>query len=127
MGLDQYGRVVAAEHVKQDVDFELAEDVKAEEIAYWRKHSDLQGWMQKLYVKKGGKDPEFNCVPVVLTEDDLTALEVAIRKNLLPETRGFFFGASSRDDEERKYDLEFVAKARAAIADGKKVYYSSWW
>ena len=127
MGLDQYGWAVAAEHVKQDVDFDLAEDVKAEKIAYWRKHSNLQGWMHKLYEKMGGKDTVINCVPVVLTEADLNELAVAVRKNLLPETRGFFFGASYRSDDERDYDLEFIAKARAAIAEGKTVYYSSWW
>ena len=36
MGLDQYAGV-------------RQEDGTFEEIAYWRKHPNLQGWMKKLY------------------------------------------------------------------------------
>jgi hypothetical protein len=61
----------------------------------------------------------------VLTAADLDALEQDIRENRLPETEGFFFGAS--DGSEIDDDLEFVAKARAALAEGKTVFYRSWW
>jgi hypothetical protein len=40
-------------------------------------------------------------------------------------TTGFFFGESR--PEEKQDDLDFIQKARAAIADGKKVFYTSWW
>jgi hypothetical protein len=60
-----------------------------------------------------------------LTAQDLDYLEDAIKTNRLPETTGFFFGAT--DGSEREDDLEFVAKARAAIAQGLYVYYTSWW
>jgi hypothetical protein len=36
------------------------------ELAYWRKHPNLQGWMQELYYEKGGEG-EFNCVDLELT------------------------------------------------------------
>ena len=60
-----------------------------------------------------------------LTADDIDALEGAVSSGTLPETCGFFFGAS--DGSERDDDLEFIAKARAALASGFAVYYYSWW
>jgi len=68
--------------------------VKTEEVAYWRKHPDLQGWMQKLYEEKGGEDKSFNGDPVVLTLADLDRLEDDILGENLPKTSGFFFGES---------------------------------
>ena len=38
---------------------------------------------------------------------------------------GFFFGVS--DGSEKDDDLAFIARARLAIAEGKAVYYDSWW
>ena len=34
--------------------------VVAKEIAYWRKHPDLHGWMENLYREKGGREKSFN-------------------------------------------------------------------
>jgi hypothetical protein len=62
---------------------------------------------------------------VVLTAPDLDQLEDIVRLRLLPETTGFFFGAS--DGSEDEDDLAFIAKAREAIAAGLVVVYSSWW
>jgi hypothetical protein len=80
--------------------------------------------MEKLYLKKGGTGI-FNCVPVVLTTADLDRLEADIKTGDLPATNGFFFGES--DGNESNDDLAFVAKARAAIAEGMTVFYDSWW
>lgn len=96
-----------------------------QELHYWRKHPNLHGWMQKLYYAKGGKAESFNCVHVSLTAEDLDRLEADIQAGVLPETIGFFFGHSHGD--ETPDDLYFIAKARDAIANGKSVYYSSWW
>lgn len=68
-----------------------------------------------------------------LDDDDLDALERAIKEKTLPETAGFFFGESYDPDDPEfnaqrtREDLEFIAKAREAIADGYHVYYTSWW
>ena len=67
----------------------------------------------------------FNCVPVLLTAEDLDQLETDIRGSALPDTQGFFFGES--DGSEVEDDLAFIAAAREAIAQGKTVYYDSWW
>ena len=58
----------------------------------------------------------------------------------LPVTAGFFFGDDSFDwkdndgngFEEGDYfhkerDVKFIKDARKAFAEGKKVYYNSWW
>lgn len=122
MGLDMYAYTRPGS-VPQPVDFG-AQDVD-KQIAYWRKHPDLHGWMERLYRAKGGKDEDFNCAPVELTLADLDALEADIHAGILPKTSGFFFGAS--DGSERNEDLAFVEKARAEIAAGKAVFYTSWW
>jgi len=110
--------------LKNEVDF-TETNLKPEEIHYWRKHPNLHGWMQELYESKGGKSDSFNGDCVVLTEKDLNELESDIKDGSLPDTSGFFFGQT--DGDEVQDDLDFVAKAREAITDGKTVYYTSWW
>jgi hypothetical protein len=107
------------------VDFQEPEQL--EELHYWRKHPNLHGWMEALYEAKGGKDPEFNLSAVKLEGVDLDRLEADVRKGKLPETSGFFFGVSSGSDEEHQDDLEFIRKARQALARGKSVFYVAWW
>ena len=121
MGLDMYAFATASD--VPAVDFRSP--VNETEIHYWRKHPNLHGWMRDLYRGKGGTDTEFNCVAVRLDAADLDALETAITGGNLPHTGGFFFGAS--DGSESVDDLHFVRKARDAIADGAKIYYTSWW
>ena len=134
MGLDQYAYAENGE--------------EQEELAYWRKHNRLQGWMEQLWHDKGKpnnhNEPnpmgEFNCIPVQLSLSDLEQLEAHIVDKKLPETAGFFFGDDSYDwldenenpfDEGDYYyketDLKFIEDARKAIDDGKKVYYNCWW
>ena len=95
------------------------------ELAYWRKHPSLQGFMEDLYHSKGGEG-EFNCVDVELTLEDLDGMEEALDENALPETVGFFFGENS-EDHYAEQDREFIREARAAIKQGYTVVYSSWW
>lgn len=120
MGLDMYAYKTSAQIA--DTDFDAPDH--CEEIAYWRKHPKLHGWMEALYRRKGGA-AEFNCVPVKLDEADLDALEHAVNADELPFTCGFFFGESR--PEEKGDDLAFIRNARAAIAAGMNVFYSSWW
>ena len=132
MGLDQYASV--------RLDTKDEDGVwDTEEMAYWRKHPNLQGFMEALYHEKGGEG-EFNCVDVELTLEDIDALEASVKGGELPETGGFFFGDDSFDWEDddgnkpkegdyyyKKTDLQFIEDARKAIQQGKKVYYNSWW
>ena len=139
MGLDQTAiarkgepRTVKSEYTYTDLDGtehkgveEYLEWDDTIELASWRKHPNLQGWMQELYYEKGGEG-EFNCVDVELTFEDLDALEATLDEEELPETVGFFFG-SNADDHYAEADREFIVQARAALKKGYKVFYSSWW
>jgi hypothetical protein len=124
MGLDQYVLAIKKAPSKP-VDFEEVEGKEIQEVHYWRKHPDLHGWMESLYRKKGGKDSEFNCVPVLLSIADIDELEVAVKEKGLPTTCGFFFGHS--DGSQIEDDLLFIRKARQALAEGSTIYYTSWW
>jgi hypothetical protein len=120
MGLDQYAAI------RLDTKDEEG-NWDTEELAYWRKHPNLQGFMEELYYEKGGEG-EFNCVDVELTLEDIDALEKAVCKegSSLPKTGGFFFGEDS-DSHYCEQDLEFCTNARKALEDGQIVVYSSWW
>jgi hypothetical protein len=54
-------------------------------------------------------------------------LEHDVLNHALPETQGFFFGTNPPDEFTREQDMEFIKKAKIAIADGDAVYYDSWW
>ena len=136
MGLDQYAYVAArsnerSEFYESEGEFVNGEWVvpgkaKPREIAYWRKHPNLQGWMEKLAEKKGLKYDSFNGVELELTWDDIDELEKAVKKRKLPTTSGFFFG-NPNDDYYYDHDLEFIKNARAELFLGLKVFYNSSW
>ena len=123
MGLDQYATARRGEAITDDEGYTYYED--SMELAYWRKHPNLQGFMQELYYEKGGEG-EFNCVDVELTLEDLDSLEATLDNEALPETEGFFFGSDS-SEYYAEADREFIVAARAAIKQGYTVTYSSWW
>ena len=139
MGLEQYAYAVKKGKIEGEVDFCFkeyddeynlvkvnVEDEDFEDIAYWRKHHDLQGWMRKLYSEKGGESNEFNCNKLLLDEEDLDNLEKDVREGNLPQTRGFFFGTGNTEGYV-DIDLEFIAKARKYISEGYDIVYDSWW
>jgi hypothetical protein len=99
---------------------------KQREIAYWRKHPNLHGWMERLAQEKNVDYDSFNGVELELTWEDLEALEQAVHDNALPATTGFFFGQNS-DDEYRESDLKFIREAKAELFTGLRVFYNSSW
>lgn len=127
MGLDMYANKVKFQP-DSEIDFSIPEDSEStdQQIFYWRKHSNLHGWMENLYNHKGGTD-EFNCVKLQLTLEDLNSLERDLNSARLPQTSGFFFGRSQGSLEEINNDLSFVKEAKTAISEGYIVYYNSWW
>jgi len=145
MGLDMYAYVAARAGQQSEFyegaewDPELKESVnptvtKPREIAYWRKHPNLHGWMEQLWHRKGqpgfeddaSHDPTFNGVELELTYDDLDELERAVTHGQLPATSGFFFG-NDADEYYRESDLNFIKNARAELFLGLKVFYNSSW
>jgi len=136
MGLDMYAYVAA--RAGQQREFYATSDFNEEtgeygsatveqprEIAYWRKHPNLHGWMHTLWESQGNKG-EFNGDELELTWEDLERLELDVIAGSLPGTSGFFFG-NDADDEYREQDLKFIRDARAELFCGLKVFYNSSW
>ena len=98
------------------------------EIAYWRKHPHLHGWMEQLWQGRSnpGPDAVFNGIELELSREDIDRLEQDILHGQLPETQGFFFGDNA-SDHYRQQDLEFVKNARAELFIGLRVFYNSSW
>jgi len=140
MGLDQYAYSRPPRKRNSDNDIQIAE---------WRKHNRLQGWMQSLWESKGcprgggccdNDDDSFNCVPLQLTEEDINSLEDAILDFELPESNGFFWGSDSyfwtdennephadNDYWYKESDLQFVKDARKALEKKHRIFYSCWY
>lgn len=133
MGLDMYAYVAAKagqndEYWAQEGDDAVPEDQKVSkprEIAYWRKHPNLHGWMHQLWESRGNEG-DFNGDELELTHEDLDELERAVTHGQLPATGGFFFG-NNADARYREQDLEFIKNARAEMFFGLKVFYNSSW
>jgi hypothetical protein len=137
MGLDMYAYVATREGQQHDYydgaewDENSREFVnktvnKPREIAYWRKHPNLHGWMETLAKQKKLKYDSFNGVEMELTAEDLDTLERDVKKRQLPATSGFFFGDNS-DQHYYDQDLAFVKAARTEMFMGLKVFYNSSW
>ena len=126
MGLDMYAFIVDADKAGDKVtDVALGDD--ALEICYWRKFNALHGWMEDLYRQKRGLRHDFNCTTLRLDLADLDRLEMDTGNNKLVPINGFFFGAQEIYSEDLESVATFVKVARQAIADGKAVFYDSWW
>jgi hypothetical protein len=134
MGLDQYAYKIKKNLIADEIDIKLCneegelivpEEAIDRDFFYWRKHHDLQGWMEKLYNERGGSR-EFNCVCIKLSEADLDNLEASVLDRKLPHTVGFFFGSGNTESYVND-DLKFIEEARSAMADGYDILYSSWW
>jgi len=130
MGLDQYAYKVKRKYAPTT----KTSTVRTTEFFYWRKHNALHGWMENLYNGKKLEDginidsDDFNGVAVKLEEKDLDKLEQDVMTFNLPQTAGFFFGRDSVGDEyQKEQTLEFLKKARKALAEGFEVEYNSWW
>jgi len=135
VGLDMYAYVAAKSGQQREYyeGCELQEDgnytnpkiTQPREIAYWRKHPNLHGWMQQLWESRGNSG-DFNGDELELTWQDLDVLEESVKSNKLPDTSGFFFGNDS-DDHYREQDLKFIREAKAELFLGLKVFYNSSW
>jgi hypothetical protein len=99
---------------------------KPVELAYWRKHPSLHGWMEQLAERKNLEYSSFNGVELELTWEDIDELEQAIRHGQLPFTEGFFFGKPA-DNAYYEEDLKFCVDAKAELFLGFKVFYNSSW
>ena len=137
MGLDQYAAARKGEPTLVEAGTTTYNDENGKEVVEiiwekewadsydlcdWRKHPNLQGFMESKWCGGG----EFNCEDLELTLEDIDELEEAVNSADLPETGGFFFGSDS-SEYYKEQDLEFCNDARKALADGYTVIYSSWY
>ena len=76
------------------------------EIAYWRKHPNLHGYIVKTFNK--GDD---NCRPIELTPENLNQIADAIEKNELPYTEGCFFGSSEDHEKQKEINIKVFRDA----------------
>ena len=117
MGLDQYAYAVPKK-----------ESESRKELAYWRKHNRLQGWMEQLWYDKGRPNAQtdgnamgdFNCVDLERDANDIDALEEAIENFALPETQGFFFGEDSYLWKSEEVLLQQIIFTKRKICDSLK-------
>ena len=150
MGLDMYAYTASRAGQQNEFyegaewDPEAKESVhpkvaKPREIAYWRKHPNLHGWMEQLWREKqyptqptDATEPvdldsdTFNGIELELTREDLDRLEHDVTQGFLPDTSGFFFGTAS-DEYYKPQDLEFIKTARMNLFLGLRVFYNSSW
>ena len=150
MGLDMYAYVATREGQQREYydgaewdeitkNFVNTKTNKPREIAYWRKHPNLHGWMEQLWRDKKylvqptnasapvqSDSDTFNGIEIELTAEDLDELERAVVHKKLPSTRGFFFGEKA-DQFYHDKDLAFIKAARIEMFMGLKVFYNSSW
>ena len=143
MGLDMYAYVASKagqmnDHYNNyDYEKDTSPVAKPRELAYWRKHPNLHGWMERLWHQKRNAENNpvvedadgmgtFNGIELELTWEDLEDLERAVTHKQLPATSGFFFGNPS-DEHYYDSDLAFIKNAKAELFLGLKVFYNSSW
>ena len=114
MGLDQYA---------------ISREMVTEPDFTWRKHPNLQGWMERLWESRGNEGT-FNMVQLGLDKNEIEQLRKDIEAGTLAgddgDTEGFFFG-SNADKDYKERDLEFCDWALKELDNGKEVIYDSWW
>lgn len=116
MGLDMYltGRkeLWGSGKVKDDEGYKT-EAVEVE-LAYWRKHPNLHGYIVETFA--GGVD---DCRPITLNEDNLELILRAIKDDELPHTEGFFFGNSPKGQAQMAEDVAIFEAALVWIRTDK--------
>ena len=143
MGLDQWAYIKvgrAPEYLQGVNKWDYEYDNCWVLLKRWRKHPNLQGWMERCWRNKNNSSDsyeadtlitdEFNGVEFELTLDDINELEEAVKSKTLNgglgDTTGFFFGDNS-DSDYFYDDIDFCKYARNAIKGGLRVYYDSSW
>jgi hypothetical protein len=96
------------------------------ELAYWRKHPNLHGYIVQAFAN--GVD---ECQKIPLTAENLKQIILAVKDKNLPNTTGFFFGQSYGDKEELESDLNKLAEAldwlNNNFDENRAVYYRASW
>jgi hypothetical protein len=82
---------------------------KTVDLGYWRKHPNLHGYIVQTFA--GGED---ECQTIHLS-DHIRTIIAAIHGRELPDTTGFFFGASDSSQEQIDHDIAIFERALAWV------------
>lgn len=111
MGLDQYLNKVV---VKQ----------QTEEVKYWRKNNQLQGWFEEYCNQQ-------NCIPTTLNQHNIKIVDKLLEdlsKKDMPTTEGFFYGSYEMEQEEYDDLITLFTEVRQDILDNDAEYeYDCWY
>jgi hypothetical protein len=97
------------------------------ELAYWRKHPDLHGFIVETFA-----DGVDNCQRIWLSEENIETIIKAVKDASLPHTEGFFFGESENDEAQRNEDVQLLEGALAWVKTKEDsvwrslIYQASW-
>lgn len=140
MGLDANAGFLKPKKEQSDNVVDINDNIgdRMEAPYYWRKHARLQQFMMALWHSKkdeetpfGVMGSDFNCVPLMLTKEDVLKLQKLVQNDDLPFCPdGFFWGHQFQEESMREYkeqDLEFCEKALKWIEEGKEVFYECSW
>ena len=121
---------------------------KEQDLFYFRKHADLNGWLYNEWGKdkdtynyevreddKGvykylyvgnTKDAEFDCCYMLITPELVEKLKEYVEKGEYKKYEGFFWGSSTEEDW-RQTKEELIPKIEEAHKKGHQVFYHPWW
>lgn len=121
MGLDSFIRRIDKKYIIDDFDYD--KNVEYDEVLYWRKNHKLHKWMnmiflERLFTKNGNIHPEFNCVPLFLSDLD-------ILKSLKDsgDVSSEFYEMLNEGDEEVLHDCLYHLNH----SDDVKYFYFAWY
>lgn len=144
MGLDQYGGTIETKVFDYD---DSNEEYQIASPFEWRKHARLQEFMNRLYMEKNSVEHKWESSiddngkkwinpiswdQMELTKKDVDKLDEAIQNGYRDYfcDGGFFWGHGFQEEAAADYkeqDKEFVAYAKKALKDKKKVFYECSW
>lgn len=104
---------------------ELPGEANSPVIAYFRKHSDLHGWLERQWRKENHDEGDFNCVYMKITSAILQRLKDYLTRPQKERYYGFFWGESDAAQWEETRKL--VPRLEEILNSGDQVYYYSWW
>lgn len=131
MGLDMYleGRKYVSENYNHPEKNRMEDGFRIKgvtlELGYWRKHPNLHGFIVQTFA-----DGVDQCQEIPLSKENLAKILQAIKGEELPETKGFFFGASDGTEKDEDTGI-FRSALKWLMSDetgysNSVVYRASW-
>lgn len=109
---------------------DIINNIRVDDIGYWRKHPDLHKIMEDKYYEKGGEGT-FNCKALILSKEEIENIikladDIISGKVESEKATGFFWGESIEDDWIDTKEI-FEKALKETDFDNETIYYDSWW